>query len=64
MSAWSRYLVGASILLAVGGMLSAGRLSEWWGPVSVLVMVLAASVFLTCSGLGYRRTRVPVEVEE
>ena len=51
-------------MLAVGGMLSAGRLPEWWGPVSVLVMVLAASVFLTCSVLGYRRTRVPVEVEE
>ncbi|MCC9196371.1 hypothetical protein QNO08_10895 [Arthrobacter sp. zg-Y820] len=57
MTAWSRYLFGVSIIFGVGTMMLAEKLPEWWGPVSVLVMVLAASAFLTCSILEYRRGR-------
>ncbi|RAM36916.1 hypothetical protein [Arthrobacter globiformis] len=57
MTAWSRYLFGASIVLGVGTVMLAEKLPEWWGPVSILVMVLAASAFLTCSVLEYRRGR-------
>lgn len=55
MTDWSRYLLGVSIVFGVGVMMLADKLPEWWGPASILVMVLAASVFLTCSVLEYRR---------
>ncbi|WP_104045740.1 hypothetical protein [Arthrobacter sp. ZGTC412] len=57
MTAWSRYLFGVSIVLGVGTMMLAEKLPEWWGPASIFVMVLAASAFLTCSVLEYRRGR-------
>ncbi|MBP3036586.1 hypothetical protein J2M53_10020 [Arthrobacter sp. zg-ZUI100] len=57
MTAWSRYLFGVSIVIGVGTMMLAEKLPEWWRPVSILVMVLAASAFLTCSVLEYRRGR-------
>lgn len=57
MTDWSRYLLGASIVFGVGAMMFAEKLPEWWKPVSILVMVIAASVFLTCSVLEYRRRR-------
>lgn len=57
MTARIRYLFGVSIVLVVGTMIIAEKLPEWWGPVSILVMVLAASAFLTCSVLEYRRGR-------
>jgi hypothetical protein len=55
MTAWSRYVFGVSIVFGVGVMFLAEKLPEWWGPLSVVVMVLAASAFLTCSLLEYRR---------
>ncbi|MCC9205000.1 hypothetical protein [Arthrobacter sp. zg-Y769] len=57
MTAWSRYLFGVSIVFAVGTMMLAEQLPEWWSPASVLVLVLAASAFLICSVLEYRRGR-------
>ena len=45
----SRYLFGASIILGVDAMLLAKQLPEWWGPVSFLVMIVAASAFFICS---------------
>lgn len=57
MTRWSRYLFGVSIVFGVGTMMLSEKLPEWWGQVSVLVMVLAASAFLTCSVLEYRRGR-------
>lgn len=57
MTAWSRYLFGVSFVLGVGTMLLAEQLPDWWRPVSVLFMVLAASAFLICSVLDYRRGR-------
>ncbi|MCC3265257.1 hypothetical protein [Arthrobacter gengyunqii] len=55
MTAWSRYLFGVSIVFGMGTMMLAEKLPEWWGSVSILAMVLAASAFLTCSVLEYRR---------
>jgi hypothetical protein len=55
MSLWSRYLFGASLVFGVGVTILAERLPASWGPASVLALVLAASAFLTCSVLGYRR---------
>ncbi|MBO0895813.1 hypothetical protein [Arthrobacter sunyaminii] len=57
MTAWSRRLFGASIVFGVGAVLLAEQLPEWWGPASLLCMVLAAAGFLTCSVLEYRRGR-------
>ncbi len=51
MTGWSRYLFGASIVFGVGAILLAEQLPEWWGPVSLLVMVLAASAVLISSVL-------------
>jgi len=45
------------MIFAVGVMLLAERLPAVWGPMSLLVMVLAASVFLTCSVVEHRRGR-------
>lgn len=61
---WSRYLFGASMVIGMGAMLLAELLSEWWGPVSILVMVLAASAFLICSVLEYRRGRATVDTSK
>ena len=55
MTVWSRYLFGVSIVFGVGTILLAEKLPEWWGPASIIAMVLAASAFLTCSVLEYRR---------
>lgn len=57
MTARIRYLFGVSIVLGVGTMIIVEKLPEWWGPVLILVVVLAASAFLTCSVLEYRRGR-------
>lgn len=64
MTAWSRFLFGASITFGVGVMMLAEQLPAWWGPVSLLVMVLAASAFLTCSVLEYRCRRGAVGTVE
>lgn len=64
MTAWSRYLFGASIVFGVGAMMLAEQLPEWWGLVSIIVMVLAASAFLICSVLEYRRGRAAVSTLE
>jgi hypothetical protein len=55
MTVWIRYLFGASIVFGVGVAMLAEQLPEWWGPMSISVMVLAASAFLICSVLEYRR---------
>lgn len=57
----SHYLFGASIILGVDAMLLAEQLPEWWGPVSFLVMIVAASAFFICSVLEYRRGRAAVD---
>lgn len=57
MTAWIRYLFGVSIVLGVDTMIIVEKLPQWWEPVSILVMVLAAAAFLTCSVLEYRRGR-------
>ena len=57
MTAWSRYLFGVSIVFGVGAVLLAEQLPDWWRPASVLFMVLAASAFVICSVLEYRRGR-------
>ncbi|WP_461170755.1 hypothetical protein [Arthrobacter sp. Z1-15] len=64
MTAWSRYLFGVSIVFGAGTMMLAEQVPEWWGPVSILVMVLAASAFLTCSVLEYRRGRAAAGASE
>ncbi|WP_338750217.1 hypothetical protein [Janibacter alittae] len=53
MTAWSRYLFGASMTFGWGVLLLAEQLPAWLGPVSIFVMVLAASAFLTCSVLEH-----------
>ncbi|WP_435745444.1 hypothetical protein [Microbacterium sp. PMB16] len=57
MTVWSRYLFGVALVLGIAGLLFAERLPEWWSPVSVVFMVLAAGVFLTYSIRDYRRKR-------
>ncbi|WP_026820273.1 hypothetical protein [Arthrobacter castelli] len=64
MTVWSRYLFGASIIMGIAGIVLAVRLPEWWGPVSILIMVMAASAFLICSVLDYRRRRTAIESGE
>lgn len=64
MTAWSRYLFGASISFGVVVMMLAEQLAAWWVPVSILVMVVAASAFLTCSALEYRCRRGAVGTVE
>lgn len=64
MSLWTRYLFGASLVFGVGVTILAERLPAWWGPASVLVMVLAASAFLICSVLDYRRGRSAISTVE
>ncbi|WP_026551705.1 hypothetical protein [Arthrobacter sp. H20] len=64
MTAWSRYLFGASIVFGVGAILLAEQLPEWWGPVSILVMVLAAFAVLISSVLEYRRGRAAIDTVE
>lgn len=57
MTVWSRYLLGAAIVLGVAGLLFAERLPEWWSPASVVFMVLAAGMFLAFSIYDYRHKR-------
>lgn len=47
MTKWSRYLFGAGIVLAE-------RLPEWWTPVSLILLVLTAAVFLFRSVVDFR----------
>ncbi|WDF33720.1 hypothetical protein PTW37_01970 [Arthrobacter agilis] len=44
----------------MGAAILAERLPDWWGPTSILTMMLAASAFLICSVLDYRRRRVAI----
>ena len=60
MTLWSRKLFGASLVFGASVMILAERLPAWWGPASILTVVLAASAFLTCSVLDYRRGRAAV----
>lgn len=55
MTAWSRHVFGVSLVFGAGVMILAERLPTWWGPASILTVVLAASAFLICSVLDYRR---------
>jgi hypothetical protein len=55
MTIWTRDLFGASLVFGAAVAILAERLPAWWGPASVLAMVLAASAFLTCSVIDYRR---------
>ncbi|WP_156135152.1 hypothetical protein [Arthrobacter sp. L77] len=64
MTAWSRSLFGASIVFGVGAMLLTEQLPEWWGPVSILVMILAASAVVISSILEYRRGHAAVDTVE
>ena len=61
MTAWSRYLFGASIFFGAGVMMLGGRVSEWWTVFSIAIMFLAAGVFLIRSAVEFRRTRGRVE---
>lgn len=57
MVAWSRYLLAASLVVGIAGILFAQRLPEWWGPTSIVLMVVAAIAFLSVSIVDYRRRR-------
>lgn len=57
---WSRYLFGASIVLGLVGIVFAARLPEWWGPVSILLMIVAATAFLFHSIVHRRQRSVAV----
>jgi hypothetical protein len=57
---WTRNLFGASLVFAAGVTILAERLPAWWGPTSILALMLTASAFLTCSILDYRRGRAAV----
>ncbi len=60
MTVWSRYVLGASLVFGMGVTIFAERLPAWWGPASILVMILAASTFLICSVIDYRRESAAV----
>lgn len=60
MTIWTRNLFGASLVFGASVTILAERLPVWWGPASILTVVLAASAFLTCSVLDYRRGRAAV----
>jgi hypothetical protein len=60
MTIWTRHLFGASLVFGVGVTILAERLPAWWGPASILTVILAASAFLICSVLDYRRGRVTI----
>lgn len=60
MTVWSRRVLGASLVFGMGVAIFAERLPAWWGPASILAMVLAASASLICSVLDYRRERVVI----
>ncbi len=45
-------------------MLLTEQLPEWWGPVSILVMILAASAVVISSILEYRRGHAAVDTVE
>ena len=64
MTVWSRYLFGASLVFGVGVTILAERLPAWWGHASILTVVLAASAFLICSVLDYRRERSAISTVE
>ncbi|MHA7181329.1 hypothetical protein ACX80J_14585 [Arthrobacter sp. MDB2-24] len=55
MTAGTRYLFGASLVFGVDVTILAERLPAWWGPASILTVVLAASAFLICSVRDYLR---------
>ncbi|MPY09157.1 hypothetical protein [Arthrobacter bussei] len=55
MTVWTRNLFWVSLVFGMSVTILAERLPTWWGPASILAMVLAASAFLTCSVLDYRR---------
>ncbi|WP_146111843.1 hypothetical protein [Arthrobacter sp. MYb227] len=54
MTKWSRNLFGASMVFCMVGIVFAERLPEWWIPVSLLLVVLAAAGFLIRSIVDYR----------
>lgn len=56
MNDWSRYLFGAAIFFGAGVMMLGGELTAWWRIVSLVVMSVAAVVFLTRSIVEFRRT--------
>ncbi len=60
MTIWTRNLFGVSLVFGMGTAILAERLPDWWGPTSILTMMLAASAFLICSVLDYRRRRVAI----
>jgi hypothetical protein len=64
MSLWSCYLFGASLVFGMGMTILAERMQAWWGPASVLALVLAASAFLICSVPEYRRGRLAIGAGE
>ncbi|KQQ52417.1 hypothetical protein [Plantibacter sp. Leaf314] len=58
MVAWSRYVLAASLIAGIAGILFARQLPAWWGPISLVLMVVAAVVFFVVSIVEYRRRRV------
>jgi hypothetical protein len=60
----SLYLLGVSLVFGMGVTIFAERLPAWWGPASILTMVLAASVFLIFSVIDYRHERVVIGAVE
>ncbi len=64
MSLWSRYLFGAALVFGISVTVLAERLPAGWGPASIFTVVLAASAFLICSVIDYRRERAAVRTPE
>ena len=60
MTIWSRYVFGVSIFLGIAGIVFADQMPGWWGPASILLMVLAAAAFLIRSVIDYRRVSTTV----
>jgi hypothetical protein len=51
----TRNLFFVSLVFGAAVAILAERLPAWWGPASLLAVVLTASAFLTCSVIDYRR---------
>lgn len=54
MTKWSSYLFGASLAVCMAGIVLAERLPEWLTPVSLILLVLTAAVFLFRSVVDFR----------
>ena len=64
MTVVSRHVFGISLAVCIGVTILGERLPAWWGPASILAMVLAATAFLTCSIIDFRRDRAALSAVE